>query len=456
MTRKFNPSRVLKVFTETFGMGRAAALAAVLIISLVAVLAIFFFIRSAPPTSLIITSGPPGSGFQTNAEKYRVILARNGVKLHNLPSGGSLENLERLTAPNFRVDVGFVQGGMTNPAGFDKLVSLGSLSYQSLLVFYRGTTTVDLLSGLAGKRISVGPLGSGARTLALTLLTTNGITTNGTALLNHDADEASKGLLDGTLDAVFLMGDSASPQIMRKLLRAPGVQLLSFTQADAYARRFRYLNKLVLPMGSIDFGRNIPAQDVHLIGPTVELVARADLHPALSDLLLEAAREVHGNASLFQRRGEFPAPLEHDIPISDDALRYYKSGKTFFYRHLPFWMASLISRILVVFIPAVVVLIPALRLIPAVYRWRMRTRIYRWYRALLVLEREPVTPMTPGQREAMLRQLDEIEQAATRMKVPASFGDQFYGLRSHISLVRDRLKQGATGLPTGLKPPPPS
>jgi len=321
------------------------------------------------------------------------------------------------------------------------LVSIRSIAYQPLLIFYRGTTTVEMLSTLEGKRVTIGPPGSGTRSLALTLLATNNIMLGGaTVLLDLEGAEAAQALLDGSVDAVFLMGDSASPQVMGKLLRSPGIHLLSFAQADGYSRRIRYLNKLDLPMGSIDFGKNLPAHDVHLIGPTVELIARAKLHPALSDLLLEATREVHGNPSLFQRRGEFPAPLEHDFKISDEALRYYKTGKSFLYRHLPFWMASLVNRILVVIVPAIVLLIPGLRIIPAVFAWRIKLRLYRWYRALLRLERDLFAP-TPEKPEKLLEQLDDIEAAVNKMKVPASFADQFYGLRGHIDYVRDRLVQ---------------
>ena len=447
---KFKPGRIVNVFTETFGLGRAAALSALLLVGLVALLAGFSFMKSAPPNTITLTSGPEGSISQTNAEKYRVILARNHVTLRILPSHGSLENLQRLDAPSSRVDVGFVQGGVTNGTHLEKLVSLGSISYQPLLVFYRGTNTIEILSALAGQRLAIGPVGSGTRTLALTLLATNGIEPGGTTtLVDLDAEEASNALLEGKIDAVFLMGDSASPQIMRKLLRSAEIQLLNFTQADGYTRRIRYLNKLELPKGSIDFGKNIPAHDVYLIGPTVELIARTGLHPALSDLLLEAAREVHGNASILQRRGEFPAPLEHDFPISSDASRFYKSGKSFLYRHLPFWLASLVNRILVVFVPAVVVLIPGLRVIPALLRWRVKLRLYRWYRALLLLERD-LFAASPGKHEDALRRLDEIEEAVNKMKVPASFADQFYALRGHIDFVRERLLQTTQPQPKPL------
>ena len=423
---------------EIFGVSRAITIAALLFAVLVVAGAVFLFVQSAPPGTITITSGPEGSIFHTNALRYAGILARYGVKLNVLTSQGSLENLERLGDPSFRVDVGFVQGGVTNGAS-GKLVSLGSISHQPLLVFYRGAP-VELLSGLAGKRIAIGPVGSGTRSLALTLLEANGIKPGGaTTLLDWEPKQASKALLDGTVDAVFLMGEDASLAVIRELMRAPDIHLLSFRQAVAYTRRFSYLGVIEFPQGAIDFGRNIPPQDVYLVGPTVELIARENLHPALSDLLLGAAREVHGNATLLQRKGEFPAPLEHDIRLSADAVRFYKSGKGFFYRFLPFWLASLTSRIVVVFVPTIVVLIPVLRSIPILYRWRIRSRIYRWYRALLSLERELFGESDPGKREQLLKRLDEIEKAVNRMKVPASFADQFYGLRGHIGFVRQMV-----------------
>jgi hypothetical protein len=428
------PSR-LTMIMEVFGLSRSITIAALLFAGLVLAGAVYLFVQSAPPSTITITSGPPGSIFHTNAVRYAAILARYGVTLKVLTSEGSLENLNRLCDPSLQVDVGFVQGGMTNGES-GKLVSLGSISHQPLLVFYRGTP-VELLSGLSGKRIAVGPVGSGTRSLALTLLEVNGIKPGGAiALLDWPPRQASKALVEGTVDAVFLMGEDAPVALMRELMRTPEIHLLNFRQATAYTRRFSYLSVIEFPQGVIDFGLNIPSEDVSLVGPTVELIAREHLHPALSDLLLGAARELHGKATLLQRKGEFPAPLEHDIRLSADAARFYKSGKGFFYRYLPFWLASLTSRIVVVFIPTIVVLIPLLRSIPAFYRWRIRARMYRRYRALLSLERELFKESDPGKREQLLKQLDEIESTVNRMKVPAFIADQFYGLRGHIGFVR--------------------
>jgi hypothetical protein len=222
-------------------------------------------------------------------------------------------------------------------------------------------------------------------------------------------------------------------------LLTPEIRMLDFIQADGYTRRVNYLNKLLLPRGSLDFGKNIHGQDIYLIGPTVEILARDELHPVLCDLLLEAAREVHGRATLLQRKGEFPAPIEHEFPISSEALRYYKSGKTFLYRHLPFWLGSVVNRVLVVFVPILVVMVPGLRLLPSLFSWKTKLRFYKWYRALLLLEHDLRGPMTADKRREIVARLDEIEHAVNRMKVPASFADQFYGLREHIAFVRERL-----------------
>jgi TRAP-type uncharacterized transport system substrate-binding protein len=437
---KTGATRLLAVFTETFGLGRAAAISAVLLIASVSLFAVFWFFRSAPPHTIVITSGPEGSAFQKSAEKYRVILARNGVELKVLPSAGSLENLKRLGNPAFRVDIGFVQAGVTNGVETDQLVSLGSVAYEPLLIFYRSAAPLNLLSELNGKRLAIGPVGSGTRFLASSLLAANGINPGGAAIfLDLDAGAATEGLLTGAVDAVFLMGDSASSENMRELLRTPDIRLFNFTQADGYARRIHYLNKVELPQGAIDFGKNIPAQDIYLVAPTVELIARTKLHPALVDLLIEAAREVHGNATLLQHRGEFPTPMEIDYRLSDEARRYYAAGKSFLYRSLPFWLASRVNRILVVFVPMLFVLVPGLRLIPSLYQWQIRLRIYRFYRGLLSIEKGAFANLTLQHREELLTRLAHIEKSVSKMKIPASFADQFYVLRQNIIFVRNKL-----------------
>jgi TRAP-type uncharacterized transport system substrate-binding protein len=433
-------ARVLAKLTTLFGRGQIVSISAILLTGLIVGVAVFIYLDSTAPNTITIASGPKGSAFQNNAEKYKKILAREGVTLKILPSEGSIDNLQKLSNPKVAVDVGFVLGGEVNGANIDNLVSLGSISYQPLMIFYHGRTK-NLLSDFKGKRLDIGEEGSGTHSLALTLLKANGIEPNdGTIFVDSISGDSVRALEENRVDAIFIMGDSASRDLMYRLLHTTGVHLFNFTQADGYTRRINYLNKLELPKGSLDFGKNIPSGDLYLIGPTVELIARKGLHPALSDLLLEAAREVHSPPGLFKNRGEFPVPQEHEFPISSDASRYYTSGKSFLYRTFPYGIASLIARLLSVIVPVALLLIPALKAAPAFYRWQMEYRIKSWYRALFDIERNAFKHWAdPNKREDFLRRLDHIENSVSRIVVPSKFGDVVYGLRGHIDFVRNRL-----------------
>jgi hypothetical protein len=240
------------------------------------------------------------------------------------------------------------------------------------------------------------------------------------------------------------MGDSTDSKVIRTMMRDKKIHLFNFVQADGYVRRIKSLTKLWLPRGAIDLGQDIPRDDVELVGSTVQLIARDTLHPALSDLLLEAAREVHSSAGLYRKRGQFPDLQEGEFRSSPDATRYYTSGKSFLYRTFPFWLASLIARVIAVLVPLALILIPLIKVAPALYRWRFSSRIYKWYRVLLELERDAFkSDVSPERREALLRQLDHIENAVNRITIPAPFGDLFYGLRSHINIVRNTLKSAS-------------
>ena len=442
--RRFGPLRIPLSISRISWRDLWLTLIPVLLVVLAAVWIAFRFVRPAPPDTIIITSGPAGSLFQRSAEQYRAILARNGIHLEILPSRGALENLKRLSDAEFEVDVGFVQGGLAVGGDADELVSLGSVFYQPVAVFYRGAKPIDRLSALKGRRIAIGPEGSGARSLALTLLRANGIDQGGaTTLLDLAGEAAVTAMLGRKIDAVILMGDSATPGAFRKLLSARDIRLFDFVQADGYARRFRYLSKIELPPGSIDLGKNMPDKPLTLIAPTVELVARPGLHPALSDLLIETAREVHGRSTLLQKAGEFPAPRELEYRISDDAARYYKSGKGFLYTYLPFWLASLADRMWVLLVPLIVLLIPAIKIVPDLYSWRIRTRIYRRYGELMALERAMLSETTPEQRAELVKRVDDIEKSVIGIKIPGSYADELYLLRQHIHFVRRCLAEGA-------------
>ena len=438
--------KLVTALIETFGFSPMVASIIALGIAALLGAAVLWIILSAPPRTLTISSGPPGSSFERYALRYKEKLAVHGVTLNIVPSGGSIDNLQRLQDPASHVDIALVQGGLVGDKPPPDLVSLGSVAYQPIFVFVHESAHIGRLSDLAGKRIGIGSVGSGVHILAGKLLEANRVDgAPAFVFVEKATEDAAKEFQAGTLDAVFLMGDSAPTSALQALLRAPGVQLLSFTQADAYARRMSFLNKIVLPAGSFGFGLNLPPRDVTLLGPTVEIVAREDLNSAVSDLLLSVLQESHGKSSLFSKPGEFPSPLEHEFPISRDALRFYKAGKHFTYELIKsFWLASLVNRLAVAIVPMLLIMIPAMRFLPVAYRWSVQIRIYRCYRPLLRLERDANSPQVPTHNEDLLRRLDAIEHEVNMLRVPASFAGQYYELRNHVAYVRNRLKLAAS------------
>lgn len=404
---------------------------------------IVWLVDPAPPRTITMSAGPHDSSFLVAAEQYRKILARNGITLKVLESDGSVQNLKRLLDPKQHVDIALVQGGVARGLDTSSLMSLGSVFYIPVVVFYRGSG-LSQLSQLEGKRIAVGREGSGTRMLALALLAANGIAPGGsTVLVPSDGMQAATQLVSGDVDAAILNGDSATRDLMLRLLRVPGISVMNFSEASAYTRVFPYLNEIDLPPGVLDLQHTIPPETVHLISPTAELVARTSLHPAISDLLIEAAQEVHGMPGLLQRAGEFPSPVAHEYQISTDAQRYYKTGKSFLYRTLPFWLASIGDRTLVLLLPVAVLLFPAMRLIPAIYAWRVRSRIYRFYGSLIAIERGAMADTTDEERKRLFAELDQIEGTLNRLRMPLAYADAFYVLREHVGFVRSRLAAGA-------------
>jgi TRAP transporter TAXI family solute receptor len=400
------------------------------------------FIKPAPPDYLVLSSGGEGGSYQVYAERYRQALAKSGIELRERPSAGSIENLERLVGQVDDTDVALVQSGTANGINRDTLVSLGSLYYEPLWVFYRGERELDRLTRMKGSRIAIGAEGSGTRKLALQMLEANGLDAQNTRLSDLGGLQAVAALQDGKVDAVFVVGADQSAAVW-SLLYAEGVRLMSLTHAEAYVRRFPYLTRLILPQGAIDMVRNIPARDVTLVSPVATLVAHESTHPALMQLLLQAAQEVHGEAGVFQRPGEFPRAGQADFPLSPEAERFYRSGKPFLQRYLPFWAANLVDRMIVMLVPVLTLLIPIMKFAPGLYTWRVRSRIYRRYGELKFLEAEVEADPGRHSRAEWLERLDRIEADVQHVATPLAFTDMLYTLRVHVGLVRDTILRRA-------------
>ena len=399
------------------------------------------FVQPAPPKRIVITTGGESGAYYQFAQRYAAILARDGITLEVKSSAGSLENLDRLKADE--AQVGFVQGGVVPPkedpdAEDDSgLLSLGSLFYEPVWVFYRGERDLNRLTELRGKRIAIGQEGSGVRQLAQQLLAANEIEA-GEQLVPLSGLSAAEELQQGRIDAAFIIASESAP-VVQVLLRSPGIRLMSFAQSGAYQRRFPFLTKLTFPQGVADLVRDFPPNDIKVLAPTANLIVRDDLHPALQSLLLQAASEVHGKSGFFQDQGEFPSYKDQMLPLSPDAARYFKSGPSFLQRYLPFWLAVLVDRLIVLLLPVVALLIPLLKVAPAIYTWRVRSKVFRCYGELKFLEDDLKNHFDRARLAEYRSRLDALEDEAVQLHVPLGFTDLVYTLREHVNLVRGIL-----------------
>lgn len=397
----------------------------------------FQFIKPAPPDRVVMATGGIDGAYHVFATRYAERLAREGITLELRPSAGSVENIRLLRDGS--VSLAFVQGGVDDAApDAAGLQSLGSVYYEPLWLFHRRDLGFSDVRDLAVKRVAVGPPGSGTRALVTRLLKDNGVI-DSERWDPAGGEAAVDALIDGRIDAAFFVISAQSPLIDR-LLRAPDVALADFERADAYTRRYRFLSSLLLPRGVVDLGADIPGSPVRLLAPAANLVVRPDLHPAVSELLLQAANDVHRAGGWFEDDGEFPKPALLAYPLSGEAERYYKNGPPFLQRYLPFWAASLVDRLKVMLLPLLVLMLPLIKVMPPIYTWRMRARVYRWYDELESAEQR----LADGERDRdhVFAELDRIEAEVQRIKVPLSFTDQLYHLRQHIDLVRRLNRDG--------------
>jgi TRAP transporter TAXI family solute receptor len=431
---------------EFLGHHGLLALVGLLIVALC--FALGYIVLPPPPGSLTLSTGVEGGAYALFGERYREILSREKVRLDLLASSGSVENMRRLSDRSIRVDAGFVQDGTGTRAEAKSLVSLGAICYTPLWVFYRSPGALEDLSGLKGKKIAIGAEGSGIRRFAKQLLRASDVADPPTRILDLQGAAANKALLKGEVDAVMILGTEDN-SLVRELLYAPSIKLMSFRRAEAYVRLFPALSHVVLPAGILALSKKLPAEDVHLLAATTSLVVRKDLHPALIYLLLDAAVEIHSSAGWVNRRGEFPVAKELDFPSSTYADRFYKSGRPFLFDYLPFRVAIIIDRLAIVLLPLAFLFGPVIYVVTTIYGWRNRRKLYRWYRELKELEMQVAESPQPEECERLRTRLDRIEASINNIRVPLAFFPDVYRLKDDVNLVRGKL---ARCIPAGAAP----
>ncbi len=404
------------------------------------------YVKPAPPTHLVMSTSSKASPYYMLAMRFKEEVAKKGVTIEVRESAASSENLRLLKDPASDVQAGFVQGGLSNHIDAPSLYSMGRVITEPVWIFYRGAAKLDHITQLKGKRILTGPAGSGTSVLAYKLLEANGVTPDNSTLISMPLPQYAEAFAKGDADAGFMViGAEGAP--VQALLHQPGTSLMNMAQADALIQRYPYLTSVTLRQGVVDFAQNIPPADTALVATKAMLLVRDDLHPALITVLAQAVLSVQSQPSL-KPTGEsrlFALGAEGltddpEFPMEDDARRVYKSGPTFFWRVLPFWLAELLDRAFILLLPVIGVIFPLFRIVPFFYNWRMRRQILRWYIPLKALERDleknAASPDFVARKE---RELDHIEESVWRISVPAHLAPELYTLRDHVEFVRRRI-----------------
>jgi len=408
----------------------------------------YWLLDPAPPRHVVLATGQDQGAYAEFGKRYVQILKENGIEVRLRKTAGAAENIALLRQPGGDVDIAFVQGGADEerPAPSDDeddgLVSLGGLFYEPVWLFYRSDSAARMLKApelaslaqLAGWRVNIGAPGSGVPNLMTRLIEANRIDPATITLIREPQTPAVVGLLEGRIDAL-VFASAPESLLVQMLLQTPGIRLFDFAQAEAYARRFPWLSPVTLPRGVVDLARDVPPADVRLVAPTATLVARQRTHPALIQLFVQAAQQVHGGAGWFQKKGDFPGAHNTERPLAKEAQRFYASGPPVLQRYLPFWLANLVDRMWPVLVTIVAALIPLSRMLPPLYTFRVRSRIFRWYRQL----REVEDAIGKRPNDELLRELAEIERRVEHINVPLSYTDELYSLRTHIHMVAERL-----------------
>ena len=398
----------------------------------------FALLRPLPARELAMATGPAGSDYARTAERYRQILALDGVRLRLVPTNGAIENLRLLKDPHSGIEVALVQAGTIREDDTRDLVSLGTVFYQEAWLFCRARDPIPPPSQWDGWHISIGPVGNASRPLGLKLLALNGLDASKLHLEAYPPEQAQRALLANELDAALIVSGWDSPTV-QALARAPQISLLGFPRADAYVALFPFLNKLILPRGVADLAADRPPQDTPLIASKASLAVRSDLHPALQFLLLRAATEVHSRPAMFQAAAQFPAAEEIDLPLSNEARRFYRSGPNLLQRTLPFWLAEFVQRMLILILPIAGIVYPLWSLAPKLYFWQKRRRLYPMYRELKSLERE-LHETRPEGRSSLLSRLEDLDRRANDLAMPGMLNENTYALRANIRALLGRVQ----------------
>ncbi|MFC5694035.1 TAXI family TRAP transporter solute-binding subunit [Pseudomonas sp. GCM10022186] len=404
--------------------------------------ALFYFVAPPPPMHARLATGGPAGGYHAFGEKLKEELAKQGFELELVRSAGSLDNLAKLQ--NGEVEIALVQSGQELTLSEKQrkhLFGLGVMYQEPIWLFKRKELEIDSMADLLQLRVAIGAPNSGTRAVSEAILEANRITAERYAPQWQaiSGSPAASALLAGELDAGFFLGP-AENAVVQRLAASAELDLVSLRRSAAYRARLPYLAKLEVGEGLLNLASNSPSQDIRTLAPVATLVASDGFHPSLTPLILEAAREVMKNGTLLDPPGAYPAAKPQTLQTLDEADYFYEKGLPILQRYLPFRIASLADRYIILLIPLVVIMIPLSKAVGPIYRWRIRARIYRWYKHLREIDRKLDAGTPPKQLAAEIEHLEQLEQRLAKVEVPLSYSNELYDLHLHLRYVIGRLQ----------------
>ena len=411
---------------------------------LIGLFALIWFAKPAPPTKVLMATGKGGS-YRVLGEKYQAYFKSKGIHLQLIETNGSLENLQHLVDRKDPIQAAFVQGGtMSADEGATGVLSLGSVDYEPVWIFYR-SKVFDEKQKIVDRdiiklKMGVGPIGSGTHLQAMNILKLNGLPIDSPNLKAISNTEGVDALERGDLDALILVDGFDSPNVQRLILN-PDIHLANFKRADAYTRLMTYFEELTVPMGGFNLENNIPAQPVDLISTTTNLLIDNRLHPAIQLLFLEAAKDINGMKSYFSKTGEFPSYRNNEFPLSEEARYFYQKGTPALMKYLPFWMAEFIERMFLLLVPFAAFAYPIIKSIPN-YRVNLaRKQINSIYKELDKFEQATIENFDPNKRQDYIEVLNEMERRVVDSKAAKLVTADCYTLRNNIEFIRNALSK---------------
>ena len=402
------------------------------------------FVPASAANTLKIAVGGTSGAYYDYAKRYQQNVQAEGLSLEIVSVAGSVEALQ--IVKEGKADLALVQGGVAHStlpdAAEQGLHSIASLFYEPLWVFYRKELgDISHLNALRGKRLSIGKQGSGTQVLVSQLLTDNDITKDNSSLQPLLMDEAETKLLAGEIDALFIM-TLPNAAIVSKLISSPDIALMDFQrQSITYTSHYPFLNALTLGEGIIDLKNNLPDHNVTMLTTAATLVAGKDIHPEHVRLFSREAHKIHSQQGLLEKPREFPSIDHLEIPIHPTAEQYLQQGPSWLEKIFPFWLASRLDQLKIMLIPLLTLLIPLSKGIMPLYQWRIRSRIYPWYKTLSQLDRKLDSLDLPATEQEIARLHNLHGELANTVSVPLAHMPEFYQLRTHADHILMRLKE---------------